>query len=61
MGPPSFILSPCVACCTDVERIKLDGPGGGGATSTGDFLVNMFNRIKLRIQGLDTVQTPLLA
>ena len=26
MGPSSFILSPCA----DVERIKLDGPAGGG-------------------------------
>ena len=33
---------------------------GGCKSSTADFLVNMFNRIKLRIQGLDRVQSPLL-
>ena len=41
------------------------GWGRGGAQKllqqlTDDFLVNMFNRIKLRIQGLDKVRSPLL-
>ena len=59
MGPSSFILLPCAACSTDVQRIKLDGPRGGGRKDpVAYFYNNMVDRIKLRIQGLDEVQTP---